>query len=74
MDRVDGVKLTVVFTSADPALELRSVWQAHAALARCICRIFIVNKSDKVVTICEQESLDVHVSGPGKDTSVWYIT
>ncbi len=35
--------------------------------------MFIANKSNKVVTIYEQESLDVRVAGPGKDTSVWYI-
>ncbi len=35
--------------------------------------MFIVNKSDKTVTIYEQESVDARVSGPGRDTSVWYI-
>ena len=29
--------------------------------------MFIVNKSDKAVTIYEQESIDVRVSGPGKE-------
>ena len=73
VDKSDGVKLTVVFTCADPALELRSVWQAHEGPGPVHLSMFIVNKSDKAVTIYEQESLDVHVSGPGKDTSAWYI-
>ena len=73
MDKSDGVTLTVIFTCANPALELRTVWQAHEGPGPVHLAMFIVNKSDKVVTIYEQESLDVCVSGPGKDTSVWYI-
>ena len=30
VDTSDGVKLTIVFACANPALELRSVWLAHA--------------------------------------------
>ena len=73
VDKSDGVKLTVVFTCAHPAMELRSVWQAHEGPGPVHLSMFIVNKSDKAVTIYEQESIDVHVSGPGKDTSAWYI-
>ena len=73
VDKSDGVKLTVVFASADPALELRSVWQAHRGPGPVHLAMFIVNQSDKRVTIYEQESLDIRVSGPGKDTSAWYI-
>ncbi len=73
VDKSDGVKLTVVFTCAYPALELRSVWQAYEGPGPVHLSMFIVNKSDKTVTIYEQESIDVHVSGPGKDTSAWYI-
>jgi hypothetical protein len=73
VDKSDGVKLTVVFTCADPALELRSVWQAYEGPGPVHLSMFIINKSDKTVTIYEQESLDIHVSGPGKDTSAWYI-
>jgi hypothetical protein len=73
IDKSDGVKLTVVFTSANPSLELRSVWQAHEGPGPVHHSMFIINKSDSVVTIYEQESLDVHVSGPGKDASVWTI-
>jgi len=73
VDKSDGVRLTVVFTCANPALELKSVWQAHEGPGPVHLSMFIVNRSDKVVTIYEQESLDVRVSGPGRDTSVWYI-
>ncbi len=73
LDKSDGVKLTVVFTCANPALELKSVWQAQQGPGPVHLAMFIVNKSDKVVTIYEQESLDVRVSGPGRDTSAWSI-
>ncbi|MHB8866970.1 MAG: hypothetical protein ACYC6N_31795 [Pirellulaceae bacterium] len=73
VDTNDGVTLTIVFICTDPALELRLVWQAYEGPGPVHLAMFLVNKSDELVTIYEQESLDVHVSGPGKDTSVWYI-
>ena len=73
VDKSDGVRLTIVFTCANPALELRSVWQANEGPGPVHLSMFIVSKSDKVVTIYEQESLDVRVAGPGRDTSAWYI-
>ena len=73
VDKVDGVKVTMVFTCANPAMELRSVCQAHEGPGPVHLSMFIVNKSDKVVTIYEQESLDVRVAGPSTNTSVWYI-
>ena len=73
VDKIDGVTLTNVFTCDNPAFELRTIWQAHEGYGPVHLSMFMVNKSDKVVTIYEQESLDVCISGPGKDTSVWYI-
>jgi hypothetical protein len=73
VDEKDGVALTVVFTCANPALELRSVWQTYEGPGPVHLSMFIVNKSDQAVTIYEQESLDVRVSGPGENTSVRYI-
>ncbi len=69
----DGMKVTITFTNANPAMELKSVWHAHAGPGPVRHAMFIANKSGKPVTIYEQESLDVHVAGPEKDTSVWYI-
>jgi len=69
----DGVTLTIVFTCANPALELRSVWQAHAGPGPVHLSMFVVNRSNKVVTIHNQESLDVRISGPPGDTSFSYI-
>lgn len=68
-----GVTLTMVFTCADPALELKLVWQARSGPGPVHLAMVITNTSNKVVTIYEQESLDVCVTGPGKDTSVWYV-
>ena len=70
----DGVQLTVVFTCREPALELRSVWRAHAGPGPVHHSMSLLNKSDLAVTIHEQESIDVRVSGPGKDASVSYIS
>ena len=47
IDKSDGVKLTVVFSNANPALELRSVWQAHEGPGPVHHSMFIVNKSGK---------------------------
>ena len=71
----DGVdaKLTLTFTCESPALELKSVWVARKGPGPVHHSMFIANKSDKAVTIFEQESLDISVSGPGKDTVVTYI-
>ena len=72
-DNGDGVTLTMVFTCADPALELKLDWQARRGPGPVHLAMFITNKSNEIVTIYEQESLDVCISGPGKDTSVWSI-
>ncbi len=71
----NGVTLTIVFTCANPAMELNSVWHSHSGPGPVHLSMFLVNKSDKVVTVYGQESLDVCVTGPGKgtDTSIWYI-
>ena len=69
----DGMKLSITFANADPAMELKSVWHAHQGPGPIHHAMFITNKSGKPVTIHEQESLDVHVRGPEKDTGVFYI-
>lgn len=69
----DGATVELVFTCANPAMELKSVWQARKGPGPVHVSMFLVNKSDKVVTIHAQESVDVCVAGPGRDTSVWYI-
>ncbi|MGA2496398.1 MAG: NPCBM/NEW2 domain-containing protein [Tepidisphaeraceae bacterium] len=72
-DKADGTKVTITFTNADPAMELTSVWHARGGLGPVRHTMFLKNSSAKPVTIYEQESLDVHLVGPGNDTSVWYI-
>ena len=74
VEKSDGTKVTITFTNADPAMELKSVWHAHAGPGPVRHAMFITNRSGKPVTIYEQESLDVHRCGPGKpDATVWYI-
>ena len=72
-DKGDGTKITLTFTNADPALELTSIWHARGGPGPVRHAMFIKNRSAGKVTIYEQESLDVHVVGPGNDTSLWYI-
>ena len=45
VDRSEGVKLTIVFTCASPAMELRSVWQAYEGPGPVHHSMFIANKS-----------------------------
>jgi hypothetical protein len=73
VEQHDGVKLILTFTNADPAMELKSVWHAHAGPGPVRHAMFIANKAAKPLTIYEQESLDLRIAGPGKDTSVWYV-
>ena len=73
VNTTQGNQVTIVFTCANPALELRSIWKARKGPGPVHVSMSIANKSDKLVTIYEQESLDVRVSGPGRDVSVCYI-
>jgi len=73
VDRSEGVQAILVFMCANPALELKTVWRADKGPGPVHVSMFIANRSKKVVTLYEQESLDVHVAGPGGDSSVWYI-
>lgn len=74
VDNSDGVTLTMVFTSADPALELRTVWHAHKGPGPVRVAMFIANQSDKPAIIFEQESMAVRVSCPGPSATVQYIS
>ena len=72
-DRSDGTKVSLVFASADPPLELTSVWHARGGPGPVRHTMSIVNRSDRKVTIYSQESLDLSLTGPGDDASVTYI-
>ena len=74
VDESDGVKLTIVFRCVNPAMELKSTWRAYDGPGPIRHRMYVVNKSRKVITIHRQESLDVSLSNPGRDPYVWYIT
>ena len=71
--KTDGISLTLIFTCKNPDMELRSVWEAFKGSGPVRLSMFIVNKSDKTVTVHEQESLEFSVSASGSNTSVWYI-
>lgn len=71
-DSRDG-KVTIVFTNADPALELTSTWQARPGPGPIRHTMSIANRSANPVTIYEQESMNVHLAGPASPASVTYI-
>ena len=66
VDKSDGRQLTITFANALPAMELKSVWQARPGPGPIRQAMFITNRSDKPVTIYEQESLQVHLASPGQ--------
>jgi hypothetical protein len=73
VDSSDGTKLTIRFTSADPAMELRSVWHARPGRGPVRHCMFIRNNTAGPITIYEQETFDLHVAGPKAETNVRYI-
>ncbi len=74
IDKKDGTRLTITFKNESPALELKSVWQAHKGPGPIHHAMFIKNNSGKMITIYEQESFELHVAGPDKQSNVVYIS
>ncbi len=68
VDTADGVKVTIRFTSRNPALELTSLWHARRGRGPVRHSLFLKNNSGGPITIYEQETLDVHLVGPQGDT------
>ena len=73
IDESDGTKLTITFANANPAMELKSVWQARKGQGPVRHTMFIKNTSGKTIRIYEQKSIILQVSDPEKNTKVWYI-
>jgi len=73
VENTDGTKLTILFTNDNPALELKSVWQARKGPGPIHHGMFIKNNSGKTITIYEQESIDLQVADTEKSAKVIYI-
>src|SRR3990167_127765 len=71
VDSSNGHKVTIRFTSSQPALELKSVWHARPGRGPVRHSMFLRNNTAGPITIYEQETLDIHVVGPKADTNVW---
>ena len=56
--------MTLRLTNAEPAMELKSVWQREARPGPIRHSMFITNQSGQPITIYEQETFDIHVVGP----------
>jgi len=73
VDRKNGTTISLLFKNAHPALELISMWQARKGPGPIRHSLFIKNLSGEIVTIHNQESIDINVAGPASQTSVVYI-
>jgi hypothetical protein len=70
----DGTKVTIRWTSNEPALEITSVWHARPGRGPVRHTMFLKNNSHQAVTIFEQETFDLHVVGPKEQTNLRYIS
>lgn len=73
VDKNDGNKLIIRFINANPALELKIVWQARSGPGPIRHTMFVKNISGQTVTIYNQESLDVQITGPVSSPNVCYF-
>jgi hypothetical protein len=63
---VEGLKFNIIFTNENPAMELTSVWEAHKGPGPVRYTMFLKNNSGRMLTIYEQESLELSVSEPNE--------
>lgn len=66
----DGRQLTLRFACADPALEITSEWRAHQGPGPVHHNMLIRNRSNQAVTIEEQPTFDLDLSGAA---AMWYF-
>jgi hypothetical protein len=71
-DGTPASRVTLRFTNAAPPLELTSTWSARPGPGPIRHTQFIRNRADRVVTIYEQESLDLRLTAP-ENTLAWYF-
>ena len=71
-----GQKVTLRFTCAEPALELRSVWHARPGPGPVRHAMFVKNCSGRPVSITFQPGVDLSVVPPGDTAKAlhgWYV-
>jgi hypothetical protein len=73
-DNTDGQKITIRFVCDQPAMELKSVWQAKPGPGPVRHTMFITNKTNGQITISEQETFDLQVTGLKNKNRVFYIS
>lgn len=73
-ERRDSALVSFHFSSADPALELVSRWQAGPGPGPVRHTMTVRNVSPRRVTIFGPESLDLRAVGPDDETRLWYIS
>ena len=70
VDETAGKKVTLVFTCANPSLELRSIWWARPQAGPVEHWMTIENKTGSTLTLYQQESLQLTVKGE-TDPTLW---
>jgi Alpha-galactosidase len=72
VDTSSGYKVTLRFTNASPSLELKSVWwtRSTSGVGPIEHWMTIKNNSGGTVTVFQQESLDMTVTGDGNSTLI----
>ena len=76
LDQRDGQKLSVRFTCASPALELRSEWWARPGRGPIRHAMFIRNASGQAIQFTPQASIDLTLAAPNGNNKVlqaWYV-
>ena len=72
IDNSEGKKLTIRFVSKQPAMELISVWKGSQGHGPVHYAMYIRNNTKEQITIPEQETFDLHITG-SENTSAYYI-
>ena len=72
-DKNNGTKVIIHFINANPALELKIVLQARIGPGPIRLTMSVKNNSGNTVTIYNQESLDVQITGPKNNLNAWYF-
>jgi alpha-galactosidase len=66
-------KLILRFRSANPPLELRSIWRARKGRGPIEHWLEIENRTEAPITVPQQESLTLTNLAPGADAQIWWI-
>ena len=73
LDKTDGTKVIIHFINENPSLELSICWHARSGPGPIRHTMTVRNNSGHMVTIYNQESLDVQITAPESRPNLWYF-